>query len=139
MTPESLEAPTASPKLSALPELAAAPAADKITTEPQMASLPESPAAEYAVTPKPVPAITPAPALATVTKQVVTRTAATRREPVKATYKTTYKARPALHQPRTNVVTHRYERDSYGSSMPYNLQALRARAPEIAAAIARYM
>ncbi len=139
VTPESLEAPIASPKLSAQPELTAAPAADKNTTEAQMASLPESPAAEYDATPKPAPAISPAPALATVTKQVVTPTAATRRGPVKATYKTTYQARPASHQPRTNVVTRRYERDSYGSSMPYNLQALRAHAPEIAAAIARYM
>jgi hypothetical protein len=134
------EAPVASPKLSALPELAAAPSTeDKRTTESQIASLPETPAAEYAVAPKPAPVITPAPASATVARQVVTPTGAARREAVKAAYKPTYRARPVSRQPRTAVVARRTERDSYGYSVPYNLQALRAHAPEIAAAIARYM
>jgi hypothetical protein len=137
VTADSLDAPAASPKLSVPPELPSAPAAeDKKATESQMASQPVPPATENAVTPNPAPAVAPTPEVATVTTPVVTPTVgATPREPVKVTRKTCR----ASHEPRANVVARRYDRDAARYSMPYNLQALRARAPEIAAAIARYM
>jgi hypothetical protein len=129
-----LDAPIASAKLSAPPEFAVAPAAEpKKATEPQTASLPESPAAREAVTPK--PAIASPSELATVTTQTIASTAAKPRQ----SEKVTHKARRTPSEPKTKTVVRRSRPDVSRNSMPYSIEALRSRAPEIAAAIARYM
>jgi hypothetical protein len=142
MTAGFSDAPAASPNLSVLPEFVAVPkTADREATEPQIVSLPEPPAAETAVTPKPVPAVAPTPELARVITPVVAAPAVT---PIRATpqaqAKVVHKAhRPPNNESNTNTVVRRSERAAPGYSTPYSIETLRAHAPEIAAAIARYM
>ena len=135
-------APVALPNLPVSPEFVTAPkTADKEAAEPQIASLPEPLAAEHAVTPKPVPAVAPTPELITVTMPVavapaVTPTRATPQAPAKVAHKA---HRAPNSESNTNTVVRRSERAAPGYSTPYSIGTLRAHAPEIAAAIARYM
>ena len=142
MTAGPSDAPVALPNLPILPQfVAAAKTADKEAAEPQIASLPEPPAAENVVTSKPVPADAPTPELITVTMPVVaapavTPTRATPQAPAKVAHKA---HRAPNSESNTNTVVRRSERAAPGYSTPYSIEALRAHAPEIAAAIARYM
>jgi hypothetical protein len=130
VAPDPRDTPVEAPKLSAAPEFPASPAVEnKPATEPQQAS-PEAPVSENVVAAKPtIRATAPEPIA------VVSPTAeATPREPAKPAHK----ARRPRNEPRTNTVAYR-DRSSSGYSTSYNLGALRAHAPQIAAAIARYM
>jgi hypothetical protein len=135
-TTDSPEAPVASPKLPASPEPpAATKTEDRETTEPQVVSTPGSPAAEDGVTAKPAPTVAVTPELTTVTAHGLAPTGSARRESAKATRKVQRASNPA----KTRAVVRRSEPYPSRYSMPYGIEALRARAPEIAAAIARYM
>jgi hypothetical protein len=140
-TSDSMDAPVESTKLTASPEFVAAPKTDdKETTEPQIATLPAPLTAESAVTPKPAPVVAPTPELATVTTPVVTTptaipTDATPRQPAKVAHK----AHATPNQPNSNTAARRSEQVAPRYSTSYSLDALRARSPELAAAIARYM
>jgi hypothetical protein len=142
MTAGSSDVQVALPNLPILPQFVAGPKTeDKEAAEPQIASLPEPPAAENAVTSKPAPAVAPTPELATVTKPVdvapaVTPTRATPQAPAKVAHKA---HRAPNNESNTNTVVRRSERAAPGYSTPYSIETLRAHAPEIAAAIARYM
>jgi hypothetical protein len=137
-TPSSFDVLVAAPK---------SPAADTVETtkaiEPPPVVLPATPASEQVVDPKaapltapsPAPAAAPAPEATAVTPVATAETAVAPHEAAKAIHK----PRRASNEPRMNAVAHRYERETYGYSVPYNLQSLRAHAPEIAAAVARYM
>jgi hypothetical protein len=113
------------------------------TTEPQVTSLPGSPATENAVTPKPAPIVAVTPELTTVTAKGVTPAGGTQR----ARAKNIRQAQRASNAPkiapktapRTKTIVRRSEPYASRNSMPYSMEALRARAPELAAAIARYM
>jgi hypothetical protein len=139
---ESHDAPVAISDLPVLPEFVAVPKTEKKeAAEPQIVSLPEPPAVENVVTPKLVPAVAPTPELITVTMPVVAAPVVT---PIRATpqapAKVAHKAhRAANNEPNTNIVVRRSERAAPGYSTPYSLETLRAHAPEIAAAIARYL
>jgi hypothetical protein len=142
MTAGPSDAPFASPNLSVLPEFVPAPkTGDREAAEPQIVSLPEAPAVENAVTSKPAPAVAPTPELARVIPPVVaapavTPTRATPQAPAKVAHKA---HRPPNNESNTNTVVRRSERAAPGYSTPYSIETLRAHAPEIAAAIARYM
>jgi hypothetical protein len=141
-TAGSSDVPVALPNLPVLPEFMAAPKIeDKEAGEPRIVSLPEPPVAENAVTPKPALAVAPTPEFAAVTKPVVAApavipTRATPQAPAKVAHKA---HRPPNNEPNTNTIVRRSEREAPGYSTPYSIETLRAHAPEIAAAIARYM
>jgi hypothetical protein len=142
MTAGPSDAQVALPNLPVSSEFVAAPKTeDKEAAEPQIASLPEPPAAENAVTSKPAPAVAPTPELARVIPPVVaapavTTTRATPQAPAKVVHKA---HRAPNNESNTNTVVRRSERAAPGYSTPYSIETLRAHAPEIAAAIARYM
>jgi hypothetical protein len=141
-TAGSQDVPVALPNLPVLPEFVAAPKTeDKKAAEPQIVSLPEPPAAEKIVTPKPVPAVAPTPELATVTTPVVVAPAVSpTHAALQAPAKVAHKAhRAPNNELNINTVARRSERAARGYSTPYGIEALRAHAPELAAAIARYM
>jgi len=94
-------------------------AAVQTTAAPQQVELPKA-AAPQVVTP-----VTNAAAPATVKVQKATS------EPAKVV--------PALPARKATKVARRLERELSSERLPYNVEALRARAPEIAAAISRYM
>ena len=128
------DAAVISTELPAPPEIPAAPKAEaKETIESHTVSLPEPPAAEAM---EPVPAVAAAPELAAVSTQVVAPMGAA---PPQRLRKLAPKTRRTPPERSTKSVARRSERVGSRDSIPYNLQALRARAPEIAAAIARYM
>jgi hypothetical protein len=129
-TVETPEAPVASRELPAVTKTE-----DKQPTEPQVVSLPGSPAIENAVTPKPAPTVAVKPVLTTVTAKGVSPTGGTRRESAKGTRQ----AQRVSNAPRMKTAVRRSEPYASRNSMPYGIESLRARAPEIAAAIARYM
>ena len=79
--------------------------------------------------------VAPMSEVATAEPPAVTRTFAEPQRQFKAERKT----RRVQRERRTNDVVYRSERRAPRYSTPYNLETLRARAPEIAAAIARYM
>jgi hypothetical protein len=105
------------------------------TAEPQVTSLPGSPATENVVTPRPAPTVAVTPELTKVAAKGVTPTGGTQRARVKGTRQ----VQRASNAPRMKTVVRRSETYASRNSMPYGMEALRARAPEIAAAIARYM
>jgi hypothetical protein len=128
--------------------VASRPAANKIeektavkepTTEPQVTSLPGAPATEYAVTPKPAPTVAVTPDLTKVAAKGVTPTGGTQRERAKNIRQVQRASNAAKTTPRTKTIVRRSETYASRNSMPYGMEALRARAPEIAAAIARYI
>jgi hypothetical protein len=137
-------APAASPdaavtstELPAPPEIPAAPKAEeKETIESHAVSLPAPPAAAAAEAMEPVPAVAAAPELAAASTQVVAPMGVA---PPQRPRKLAPKTRRTPTERSTKSVARRSERVGSRDSMPYNLEALRARAPEIAAAIARYM
>jgi hypothetical protein len=104
--------------------------------KPQIASLPEEPKAS--LLPKRID-VTPMSEVAKAEPPAATRTFAEPQRQFKADRKT----RRVQRERRTNDVAHRYEyrseRRSPRYSTPYNLETLRTHAPEIAAAIARYL
>ena len=134
---DSLEAPVASPQSPASPQPSAAVNTENDgPTEQQVAPLPPAtPAAENVVTQQPAPAVAATPALKTVTPRGFTPTVHAPHETVKGARKT----QRASSAPRTRTVVRRSEPNAPRNSMPYSIEMLRARAPEIAAAIARYM
>jgi hypothetical protein len=140
-TAGSHNAPVASPNLSVLSEFVVAPKSEGVVSEPQIGPLPVPPAAETTATPKPAPAVAPTPELATVIKPVVVAPAVTpTRATPQAPAKVGHKGYRALNnEPNTSAVVRRSERAAPRYSTPYSIEALRAHAPEIAAAIARYM
>lgn len=125
-SPATLPAPAPPP-----PAAEAAPAA-----KPQLASLFEEP--KSPLLPKRIDEA-PASEVATAEPPAVTRTFAEPQRQFKAERKT----HRVQRQRRTNDVAYRSEyrseRRAPRYSMPYNLETLRVHAPEIAAAIARYM
>ena len=127
-----LDAPIATPEVVSMPELVSPPAADGTpTTKMQTASLPDEP--KVSVSSKPIAVA--APELAKADTSTITSTPALRRQRVK----TVHNARRTQKQPTTNAVVHRSERTALRTLTPYDLRSLRARSPELAAAIARYM
>jgi hypothetical protein len=141
VTVETPEAPVASRP--AVKKTEEKTAVKQPTTEPQVTSLPGAPATEYAVTPKPAPTVAVTPALTTVAAKGVTPTGGTQRERAKGprqVQRASNAPRTALKTaPRAKTIVRRSETYASRNSMPYDMEALRARAPEIAAAIARYM
>jgi hypothetical protein len=139
---ESHDAPVAISDLPVLPEFVAVPKTEKKeAAEVQIASLPEPSAAENVVTPKPVPAVAPTPEPARIITPVVaapavTPTHATPPAPAKVAHKA---HRAPNNESNTNTVVRRSERAALRYSTPYSIETLRAHAPEIAAAIARYL
>ncbi|MBA2399350.1 MAG: hypothetical protein H0V72_11725 [Bradyrhizobium sp.] len=111
------------PVLPSAPE--AAPAVDKTES---INLRPEQPQASVSL--KPSPAVTLVYALTKAETAIVTSTHASPQRQMR-------KARST--PPKTNAFVHRSARTAPRYSMPYNLETLRARAPQIAAAIARYM
>jgi hypothetical protein len=134
VTTASPDAPITSAELPAVPEMVppAPKAVETETAQPQTLSLPEPSAA--AATSKPVPIVAPAPELPAVSTRVVSPTRAEAEQPQKLARKT----RRASNELGTKNVVRRSERVGSRYSTPYGLQALRAHAPEIAAAIASY-
>jgi len=131
------DAAVTSNKLPAPPEIPAAPKAEeKETIESPTVSFPEPPAAAAAEAIEPVPAVAAAPELAAVSTQVIAPTGAA---PPQRPRKLAPKTRRTPTERSTKSVPRRFEPVGSRDSIPYNLQTLRARAPEIAAAIARYM
>jgi hypothetical protein len=141
VTVASIEAPIALPTVSAP---APAPIAEETqATKLQLASLPEEP--KSSVLPKQI-AVAPVSEVAKAETPAVTGTTAEPRRKFKAERKTRqvqrerntndgYRAERSERHERSE----RYERRAPRYETPYNLETLRARAPEIAAAIARYM
>jgi hypothetical protein len=126
LAPISLDVPVVTPKLSAAPTVENTKA-----VEPPPALLPAALASDSVVEPNAAPSVAPVAALAPEATPVTPM----------ATAVTPHEAAQATHKKRraSNAVAHRYQRDTYGYSTPYNLQSLRAHAPEIAAMVARYM
>jgi hypothetical protein len=129
----------AAPSPPAAPELPAPAAVEEIKmTEPPQAAPSEASITENLVTTGSAPAAAPvavASAPGPMTAVAAAPSTVAPREPAKMTQKT----RRASNEPRTKSIARRYDGGASGYSTPYNLQALRAHAPEIAAAIARYM
>jgi hypothetical protein len=94
---------------------------------PKQPELPQA-AAPQAVTPN-----TNTVAPATTAAAPATNTAAP------ATVKTQKETREQARTAQTKKTARRHERDFSGERLPYDMETLRARAPEVAAAIARYM
>jgi hypothetical protein len=134
VTVSSADAPIASQEAASSAVTASAPAAeDTAGPKTQMAALPEEP--RVSVAPKPMAAAAPVSELAKADAPVITQTHVAPRRQFKAERKT----RDARKEPRANAVAYRSERTAPRYITPHNLSALRARAPELAAAIARYM
>jgi ribonuclease E len=133
-----VEAPITLQATVSIPAPAPAPAAEEAQeTKFQMASLPEEP--KSSVLPKQI-AVAPVSEAAKTETPAVTRTRAEPRRKSKAERKT----RQVQRERRTSDVYRaerpdRVARPAPRYATPYNLETLRARAPEIAAAIARYM
>jgi hypothetical protein len=109
------------------------------TAEPQVTSLPGSPATENAVTPKPAATVAVTPELTKVAAKGVTPTGGGQREMAKNIRQVQHASNAPRTAPRAKTIVRRSETYASRNSMPYGMEALRARAPEIAAAIARYM
>jgi hypothetical protein len=109
------------------------------TAEPQVTSLPGSPATENAVTPKPAATVAVTPELTKVAAKGVTPTGGGQRERAKNIRQVQHASNAPRTAPRAKTIVRRSETYASRNSMPYGMEALRARAPEIAAAIARYM
>ena len=135
-TPAVSRDPLSSPATLPAPARLPAPAVEDASARPQMASLPEEPKSPVLapVLPKRID-VAPMSEVATAEPPAVTRTFAEPQRQFKAERKT----RRVQRERRTNDVVYRSERRAPRYSMPYNLETLRARAPEIAAAIARFM
>lgn len=110
----------------------AVPVADETQAKNlQVASLQEEPA--VSVSPKWI--LAGASELARVDGAVTTPTYAAPRQQIRAERKT----RHVRRERRANAGVYRPERSASRTLTPYNLNSLRARSPELAAAIARYM
>jgi hypothetical protein len=134
VTMPSPDAPIASQEAVSTAATVSTPATDDTpVTRTQMAALPEEPRVSLA--PKPIDAATPVSEFAKADTPVVTPTHVAPRRQIKAERK----MRHVRNEPRTNAVAYRSERTGPRYITPYDLSALRARAPELAAAIARYM
>ena len=136
-TPAVSRDPLSSPATLPAPARLPAPAVEDVSAaRPQMASLPEEPKAPVLapVLPKRID-VAPMSEVAAAEPPAVTRTFAEPQRQFKAERKT----RHIKRERRTNDIVYRSERRAPRYSTPYNLETLRARAPEIAAAIARYM
>jgi hypothetical protein len=142
VTVASVEAPIALPTVAA-PAPAPTPAAEETqATKLQLAAL-EEPTSK--VLPKQIP-IAPVSEVAKAETPAATRTSTEPRRKFKAERKTRQVQRDrntndGYRAERSERVerTERYQRRAPRYATPYNLETLRARAPEIAAAIARYM
>jgi len=131
-TPDVVEAPVVTAKL---PDVDAAVSSETKAVEvrPELKPLPAETAVQNIVAPK-QPELPVAAA-----SQVVTPTT---NSVAPATVKIQKATRePASTNPakKTSTIARRFERGLSRERIPYDVQALRARAPEIAAAIARYM
>jgi hypothetical protein len=134
VTMPSPDAPIASQEAVSTAATVSAPATDDTpVAKTQMAALPEEP--RVSVTPKPIAPAAPVSELAEADTPVVTPTHVAPRRQNKAERE----MRHVRKEPRTNAVAYRSERTAPRYITPYNLNSLRARAPELAAAIARYM
>ena len=130
--PAPVEAPVASRDSSVPPVTPAAPAVDAAPPmEAKTVSLPAAPQAS--TPPQPVPAATQVSEPAKDDTPAATPAPAKSRQKVKTAHRTNQK------EPMAGSTVRRSERTASRNAMPYNLETLRARAPEIAAAIARYM
>jgi hypothetical protein len=148
VTVASLEAPAVSRDIvgspASVPALApvVAPATeDAPAAKPQLASLPEAPRVSVAPkqiapeAPKDIAAVAPLSEIAKADEPAVTRNSVAPGRRFKAEGKT----RHVQRERKTNAAVYRSEGRAPRYATPYNLESLRARAPEIAAAIARYM
>jgi hypothetical protein len=137
VTVASVEPQIALPAAVSGPAPAPTPAAEETpATKLQVAALEEP---KSSVLPKQID-VAPVSEAAKAETRAVTRTSAEPRRQFKAERKT----RHVQRERRTNDVyraerPERFERRAPRYATPYNLEALRARSPELAAAIARYM
>jgi hypothetical protein len=148
VTVASLEAPAVSRDIvgspASVPALAPvfAPATeDAPAAKPQLASLPEAPRVSVAPkqiapeAPKDIAAAAPLSEIAKADEPAVTRNSVAPGRRFKAEGKT----RHVQRERKTNAAVYRSEGRAPRYATPYNLESLHARAPEIAAAIARCM
>lgn len=135
-----LDAPIAMQEVAPPPPVALpAPSVDSAPeTKMQIAALPDEP--PVSPSPKPIEVAAPVSELAHADTAVVTTTSAAPRQQAKATQSKAAQSAHRTHkQPTTNAVVHRSERTASRILTPQDLASLRARSPELAAAIARYM
>jgi hypothetical protein len=109
--------------------LPAEAAAEKILA-PKQPELPQAPATQV---------VTPAPKVATPAPQVAMPTTTSAAPASGKIQKTTRESAKPVSAKQMSTMARRYERDFSGQRPPYDMETLRAKAPEIAAAIARYM
>ncbi|MBA2398705.1 MAG: hypothetical protein H0V72_08390 [Bradyrhizobium sp.] len=130
-----LDAPIAMQEVAPPPPVALPdPSADGTpATKMQIASLPDEP--QMSLSPKPIAEAAPVSELAKADRPIVTPTSVAPRRQTKAAHNTRHKQ----EQPITNTVVHRSKRTASRTLTPRDLESLRARSPELAAAIARYM